>query len=123
MERIKFIDATLRDGNHALKQQISRSIVSDYCEKIDDAGLDAVVVGHGNGLGASSLQVGIALESDDVLLKTAKEKLKKTTLGAYLIPGFGKRQYRFSNRKRYRVVESRMSLYGSGHDQTTYRIR
>lgn len=89
MERIKFIDATLRDGNHALKQQISRSIVSDYCEKIDDAGLDAVVVGHGNGLGASSLQVGIALESDDVLLKTAKEKLKKTTLGAYLIPGFG----------------------------------
>ena len=89
MERIKFIDATLRDGNHALKQQISRSIVADYCEKIDDAGLDAVVVGHGNGLGASSLQVGIALETDDVLLKTAKEKLKKTTLGAYLIPGFG----------------------------------
>lgn len=89
MDQIEFIDSTLRDGNHALKQQIDRSFVEDYCERIDNVGFSAVIVGHGNGLGASSLQVGLALETDDVLLTAAKSKLKKTTLGAYLIPGFG----------------------------------
>mgnify|MGYP002856484580 CR=1 FL=1 len=89
MECIEFIDATLRDGNHALKQQLSCEDVKRYCAKIDDAGMDAVIVGHGNGLGASSLQVGLALENDRDLLSTAKKNLKKTRLGAYLIPGFG----------------------------------
>lgn len=89
MEKIEFIDSTLRDGNHALKQKISKETVERYCAKIDNAGLDAIIVGHGNGLGASSLQVGLASETDSILLKSAKENLSKTKLGAYLIPGFG----------------------------------
>lgn len=89
MSKIEFIDSTLRDGNHALKQQLSREVVEKYCSMIDMAGLDAVIVGHGNGLGASSLQVGKALETDETLLKTAKANLQHTKLGAYLIPGFG----------------------------------
>ena len=89
MKQIEFIDSTLRDGNHALKHQIDCQLISQYCEQIDDAGLDAVIIGHGNGLGASSLQVGLAKETDEDMLKAAKSKLKKTPLGAYLIPGFG----------------------------------
>ncbi len=89
MGKIKFIDATLRDGNHALKQQIDKNLVAKYCTCVDEAGLEAVIVGHGNGLGASSLQVGLALEDDATLLSTAKGSLNKTKLGAYLIPGFG----------------------------------
>lgn len=49
----------------------------------------AVMVGHGNGLGASSLQVGLSLLSDEEMISTARDNLKKTKLGAYLIPGFG----------------------------------
>ena len=89
MNKIKFIDATLRDGNHALKQQISTETVEQYCRGMDGSGVEAVIVGHGNGLGASSLQVGIAKESDENLLRTARKELKSTKLGAYLIPGFG----------------------------------
>lgn len=89
MRSIKFIDATLRDGNHAMKQRLSVETVRRYCRKIDRAGLDAVIVGHGNGLGASSLQVGLSPEKDSDLLKAAKDELKHTKLGAYLIPGFG----------------------------------
>lgn len=89
MRKIKFIDATLRDGNHALKQQISVETVERFCRGMDGSGIEAVVVGHGNGLGASSLQVGIALEKDESLLTTARKALKTTKLGAYLIPGFG----------------------------------
>ena len=89
MNKIKIIDATLRDGNHALKQQISVETVEQYCHEMNGSGVDAIIVGHGNGLGASSLQVGIAKESDENLLRTARKELKSTKLGAYLIPGFG----------------------------------
>ena len=89
MSGIKFIDATLRDGNHALKQQISTDTVEKYCRGMDGSGVEAVIVGHGNGLGASSLQVGLALETDEDLLGTARKSLRSTKLGAYLIPGFG----------------------------------
>ena len=49
----------------------------------------AIVVGHGNGLGASSLQVGLSKLTDEEMLTTAREHLKHTRLGAYMIPGFG----------------------------------
>ena len=86
---LKFIDATLRDGSHAIKHQFSRNMVSDYCHQIDKSGVYAVIVGHGNGLGASTLQVGLSKETDDVLLRSAIKELKHTKLGVYMIPGFG----------------------------------
>ena len=68
---LKFIDATLRDGSHAIKHQFSRNMVSDYCHQIDKSGVYAVIVGHGNGLFDSSLGVGLSKERVDVLLRSA----------------------------------------------------
>jgi 4-hydroxy 2-oxovalerate aldolase len=89
MTKLRFFDATLRDGSHANAHQISTDCISRYCQAIDDAGLYAVIVGHGNGLGASSLQVGLSMHSEEEMLAAAKPYLKKTRLGVYLIPGFG----------------------------------
>lgn len=89
MKKIKFFDATLRDGSHAVRHQLSKKIIEQYCRRIDRAGLYTVIVGHGNGLGASSLQVGLSLLSDREMLTVAKKNLRKTKLGAYMIPGFG----------------------------------
>ena len=89
MSRIRFFDATLRDGSHAIKHQLSKETIADYCEAMDDVGMYTIVVGHGNGLGASSLQVGLSKLSDEEMLTTAREHLKHTRLGAYMIPGFG----------------------------------
>lgn len=89
MSRIRFFDATLRDGSHAIKHQLSKKTIADYCEAMDDAGMYAIIVGHGNGLGASSLQVGLSKLTDAEMLTTAREHLKHTRLGAYMIPGFG----------------------------------
>ena len=86
---IQFFDATLRDGSHANKHQFSVDDIEDYCQRIDDAGLDCVIVGHGNGLGASSLHIGLSKLSDREMLMTARENLEHTKLGAYMIPGFG----------------------------------
>lgn len=89
MSDILLFDSTLRDGSHAIKHQLSVQNIEDYCRCIDEAGMYTIIVGHGNGLGASSLQVGKSLTSDHELLLTAKKFLRKTKLGAYLIPGFG----------------------------------
>ena len=89
MNKFRFFDATLRDGSHANAHQISTDCIGRYCEAIDDAGLYAVIVGHGNGLGASSLQVGLSLHTEEEMIAAAKPYLKKTRLGVYLIPGFG----------------------------------
>lgn len=85
---IKFFDSTLRDGSHAVSHQITVDQIREYCEKIDDSGVYTVIVGHGNGLGASSHQVGFAAVKDAEMLTVARNALKKTRLGVFLIPGF-----------------------------------
>ena len=89
MGKIMLFDSTLRDGNHAVKHQITKDGIEDYCLAMDGTGVYTVIVGHGNGLGASSLQVGMALLDEGTMLQTAKENLERTRLGAYMIPGFG----------------------------------
>jgi len=81
-------DVTLRDGNHAVSHSIKLKTVKDYCKQIDKAGLYSVEVGHGNGLGASSLQVGLCKEKDEDLLKTARKNLNNTKLCVHSIPSF-----------------------------------
>ena len=56
--KIKIHDSTLRDGNHAAKHSLSLRVVENHCHLADRAGINSVEVGHGNGLGASSFQVG-----------------------------------------------------------------
>ena len=86
---ILLVDSTLRDGSHAMKHQFTVQDITQYARGAELAGTKILMVGHGNGLGASSLQLGESLLSDIEMLKTAKKQLKKTQLGAFLIPGFG----------------------------------
>lgn len=72
--KVMLFDSTLRDGNHAVRHQISKSSIEDYCQAMDGCGVHTVIVGHGNGLGASSLQVGLALLDERTMLQTAKKK-------------------------------------------------
>lgn len=89
VKNILLFDATLRDGSHAIKHKLSLSTIEQYCSRIDDAGMETVIVGHGVGLGASSLQVGVSRCSDEEMLKCARKNLKKTKLGIYMMPGLG----------------------------------
>lgn len=88
-QKLLIIDSTLRDGSHAMRHQFSKKMISIYAKGAEAANLPLLIVGHGNGLGASSLQLGISLLSDREMLMSAKKMLNKTKLGAFLIPGFG----------------------------------
>ncbi len=89
MKKVLIVDSTLRDGSHAIAHQFRATDIEKYAAGAERAGIPILVVGHGNGLGASSLQLGFSLLTDHEMLKTARKQLKKTKLGAFLIPGFG----------------------------------
>jgi 4-hydroxy 2-oxovalerate aldolase len=87
MGKIIITDSSLRDGNHAVKHTISLDSIKRYCQFADKAEIPIVEVGHGNGLGASSLLIGLSPYTDKQILTTARENLKTSKLGIHIIPG------------------------------------
>lgn len=88
MKPVLISDPTLRDGNHAIGHKLTAEQIAAYCSAADAAGIPIVEVGHGNGIGASSLQLGLSETTDEVALTTARQHLKKSLLGIHVIPGF-----------------------------------
>lgn len=81
-------DPTLRDGNHAVRHQLTCEQIASYAAAANLASVPVVEVGHGNGLGASSLQVGLSATSDKDALETARKELTSSKLSVHVIPGF-----------------------------------
>ncbi|MFJ9521853.1 4-hydroxy-2-oxovalerate aldolase [Kitasatospora sp. NPDC101801] len=82
-------DPTLRDGHHAARHQLDAGQLRAYASAADRAGVPVVEVGHGNGLGASSLQLGRAALSDDEMLTVVREALTTSRMGVFMAPGWG----------------------------------
>ncbi|MCJ1679020.1 4-hydroxy-2-oxovalerate aldolase [Streptomyces sp. APSN-46.1] len=89
MRPVVIHDPTLRDGQHAVRHQLGVAALRGYAEAADAAGIPVVEVGHGNGLGASSLQVGRSAVSDDLMLSTVREALRNSRMGVFMLPGWG----------------------------------
>ena len=87
MSNIIITDSSLRDGNHSVKHTINLDSIKRYCQAADKAGIPIVEVGHGNGLGASSILIGPATYTDAEMLSTARKNLPNSKLGVHVIPG------------------------------------
>ena len=87
MSNIIITDSSLRDGNHSVKHTISLDSIKRYCQVANNAKVPIVEVGHGNGLGASSLLIGQATHTDAEMLSTARTNLPNSKLGVHVIPG------------------------------------
>ena len=84
---ILIIDSTLRDGSHAIKHQLNEQQIAAYASAADKANIPIIMVGHGNGLGASSLQIGESLISDKKMVETARASIQNSKLGVFTLPG------------------------------------
>lgn len=87
-KKVLLYDVTLRDGSHAIRHQLTKEQIVKYARIADEAGVGVVEVGHGIGLGASSLQIGKSLLSDIEMLRIAKDNLQNTLLGIHSVPGY-----------------------------------
>ncbi|MFE9257408.1 4-hydroxy-2-oxovalerate aldolase [Streptomyces sp. NPDC006879] len=85
-------DPTLRDGHHAVGHQLDVDQLRAYATATNAARVPVVEVGHGNGLGASSLQIGRALLDDATMLTTVREALTSSKMGVFMAPGWGTSQ-------------------------------
>ncbi|MEU9331621.1 4-hydroxy-2-oxovalerate aldolase [Streptomyces sp. NPDC048290] len=87
--RILLHDPTLRDGHHAVGHQLDADQLRAYAIAANAAAVPVVEVGHGNGLGASSLQIGRSKLDDATMLTTVREALTSSRMGVFMAPGWG----------------------------------
>ncbi|XRB07567.1 4-hydroxy 2-oxovalerate aldolase [Pycnococcus provasolii] len=80
-------DSSLRDGNHSVGHKISLESIERYCAFAERVGIQYVEVGHGNGLGGSSLLIGQAAHSDTDMLCAARKVLHESKLAVHIMPG------------------------------------
>ncbi len=89
MPRIFITDTSLRDGSHSVSHNFTPDDVIKVAGALDEAGIDIIELGHGDGLTGSTINYGFSRNTDYELIEAAASVIKNAKLAVLLIPGIG----------------------------------
>lgn len=113
---IEILDCTLRDGSYTIDFSFTKEQTLRIAKGLYELGFSYIEVGHGLGLGASIPSIGIAAETDEDYIRTAKMAAPDGKIAVFFIPTIGKTE------DIQRAKEAGLDVIRIGTNITEYRL-